>query len=265
MKKTMLFIPAYNCSIQLKRILKKIFEHEYSFFQEIVIINNCSTDNIEDMVHKFSVDHPAMPITLLRNNENYGLGGSHKVAFQYAVENHYEYLIVLHGDDQGDLADIVPYITNGAYVDYDSMLGSRFSKGSRLVNYSLFRIFGNKLFNIFFSIILGKRIYDLGSGLNMYKVEYIKNRFYMGFPDTLSFNVFMLLYGVYCGSRFCFFPLTWREEDQVSNVRYWKQTKELLILGFRYIFQRRKLFEGAVDEPNKTYGYSVITKNKEIQ
>ena len=40
----LLFIPAYNCPVQLKRLLSKYDEKDFSYYQKILIIDNCSTD-----------------------------------------------------------------------------------------------------------------------------------------------------------------------------------------------------------------------------
>ena len=65
-------------------------------------MNNRSTDNGEEAAMRYLEEHPLpIPVSLLRNDDNYGLGGSHKVAFEYAVEHDFDYVIVLHGDDQG--------------------------------------------------------------------------------------------------------------------------------------------------------------------
>ena len=189
-----------------------------------------------------------MPLKLLRNRENYNLGGSHKVAFNYAVKNGFDYVIVLHGDDQGDIHDLLPCLKDESAYKYDSFLGSRFEKGSKLVNYSGFRIFGNHVFNAFMTIMLGRRITDLGSGLNMYRTEYLKSGFYRYFINTLTFNVYLLIYGVYSKSKFKFFPLTWREEDQVSNAKFMKQSMEIFKIVFRYKFNRKKTFSQTPNE-----------------
>jgi len=62
----------------------------------------------------------------------------------HALDNSFDYLIVLYGDDQGDLADILPYLRDGSYRDADALLGARFMKGSRLVGYSAVRTLGNR-------------------------------------------------------------------------------------------------------------------------
>ncbi len=242
MEKIMVFIPMYNCEKQVIRVLKQFDAEVCKFIEEVVIINNRSTDNGEKVVQDYIKKNKKQNIkmTLLRNNENYGLGGSHKVAFNYAISNKYDYVIVLHGDDQGSIKDILPYIKNKDYKNADCLLGARFMKGSRIEGYSKLRIFGNKIFNILFSIVLGEKIYDLGSGLNMYKVSSLKSKYYLTLPDTLYFNDAMLLVLKYKKMNIKFFPISWREEDQVSNNKLYSFSKSLLKMLFKYVFMRKK-------------------------
>jgi glycosyltransferase involved in cell wall biosynthesis len=212
-------------------------------------VNNRSTDNSEEAVKDYlALKRVELPVVLFRNRDNYSLGGSHKVAFNYAISNSFDYVIVLHGDDQGDVHDLLPFIKDGTAKQFDSFLGSRFHPESTLINYSKFRILGNHVFNIFNSVMVGRRLTDLGSGLNMYKVSYLQSKFYLTFQNNLCFNVYMLLYGVFIKSRFDFFPLTWREEDQVSNAKLLQQTKEISGLIFQYFFNKSKLFNGFENE-----------------
>jgi glycosyltransferase involved in cell wall biosynthesis len=263
MNKILIFVPMYNCEKQISRVIKKIsdLKEKQRYFTEILIVDNGSGDKSCEVAIQSSASLSAK-LTLIKNKNNILLGGSHKVAFNYALANGYDYVLVLHGDDQGDINDIVPYVENGRYRDYDSFLGSRFHKDSKLKNYSKFRIFGNRLFNIIISAVAGKRLSDMGSGLNIYNVDYLRNRFYLKFPDNLTFNVYLLLYGVYSKSRFDFFPLTWREEDQKSNAKLISQSVEIFKLAMRYCFFRNKLFSFSGNEfPVDGYEYSVIFKH----
>lgn len=238
----LLFIPMYNCSKQIVRVLSQIDDEVLEYISEILIVNNRSTDDGEQAVENFGHTHPSVPIRLYRNVENFGGGGSHKVAFNYAIDNGFDYVIVLHGDDQGDIHDLIPYMRSGEAFEYDSFLGARFEKDSKLVNYSKFRIFGNHVFNVFMTICLKQRITDLGSGLNMYKVEYLSSRFYMPFINNLTFYVYMLIYGVASGSKFKFFPLTWREDDQISNVKFFRQARQIFAITMSYVFNKKSIF-----------------------
>lgn len=255
---TLLFIPMYNCEKQIVRVLDQLTGDVCAFLSGVIIVNNRSTDQGEQAVTGYLQTHALpIPVRLLRNDDNYGLGGSHKVAFQYAIENDYDYVIVLHGDDQGNIRDVLPILSAGEHRLHDSMLGSRFEKQSVLVNYSRFRIFGNHVFNGLVSACTAKRLTDLGSGLNIYCTDYLRSEFYLSFPNTLTFNVYMLLYGVYSKSSFAFFPLTWREEDQISNAKFMKQSMEILKLVCRYVFDRKRLFSLDTGDARQ-YTYQVI-------
>ncbi len=262
--KILLFTPMYNCEKQILRVLGQMTDEVASFIDEWVIINNRSTDNGENAVIDY-IESYKIPVklTLLRNEDNYGLGGSHKVAFQYAIDNEFDYVIVLHGDDQGDISNIIPYLKSKEYENYDCMLGARFMKGSKLQGYSKFRTFGNRVFDCLFSIGCAFKVYDLGSGLNMYRVNILKDNFYMKYKDNLVFNCYMLLGHSQYKHNVKFFPIIWREDDQVSNVKMTKQAMTTLRLLFLYIFKRRKFLESEHrDIIIENYSANIVFSNK---
>ena len=231
-ERILLFIPAYNCEKQIVRVLDSIDAGILHFISEIIVVNNRSTDGTEKAVLDHKASHWSLPVKVLRNNENYGLGGSHKVAFDYAVKNGFDYVIVLHGDDQGDIHDFLPVLKKGYYRNYDCVLGARFMLQSRLEGYSLFRTVGNVIYDFLFAFGIGQRVFDLGSGLNMYSVAMLKDRYYERFPDDLTFNYCMVMAIKYYNQTVRYFPISWRETDQVSNVKMTSQAlKVLAMLG----------------------------------
>ncbi|MFB0843156.1 glycosyltransferase family 2 protein [Paenibacillus oleatilyticus] len=238
MDKILLFIPMYNCQAQIYRVLEKVSKSSvYDLITEIIVVDNHSKDDslriAQEAISKFQMTK----CSLIQNIQNVGLGGSHKSAFKYAQTHNFDYLIVLHGDDQGDINDFAKIIKNKLYQKYDAILGSRFSKESKTVGYSRFRIFGNHVFNTLFSMICFKKINDLGSGLNMYKVSSLK--YSVTFPDNLIFNVFMLMAHVSYRQNFTFVPITWKEEDQISNVKMFSQTLEMTKYLLKYFLYRK--------------------------
>lgn len=243
--KIVLFIPMYNCEKQIVRVLGQLSGAVGEYISHAIVVNNRSTDNGEQAVIRWLQENrPALPVTLLRNDENYGLGGSHKVAFDYAINNGYDYIIVLHGDDQGDITNLVPYLESREYEKYDSFLGARFMKGSSLEGYSRFRTFGNRVYDLLFSAGAGRMIYDLGSGLNVYKVSALESRYYLRFKDNLMFNCYMLLAAGPLGQSLRFFPISWREEDQVSNVKMFSQATKTLRMLLDFTFHKRSFLSG---------------------
>ena len=242
MDKILLFIPMYNCQKQIVRVLAQLRGEAANYLTQVIVVNNRSTDGGERAVIDWLKENPlSVPVKLLRNDENYGLGGSHKVAFGYALEHGFDYVIVLHGDDQGDIANLLPYLKNGGYRDCDLFLGARFMKGSQLKGYSAFRTVGNRVFNLLFSAGVGRMVYDLGSGLNMYRVEALKSGWYLKFKDNMIFNDYMLPAAYGHGLKVKFFPISWREDDQVSNVKMVKNSLEVLDILRMYVFRRKAL------------------------
>ena len=263
--KILLFIPMYNCEKQITRVLGQLTDEVCSYLSEVIIINNRSTDNGEQVVQDYLNDKKLpVKVSLFRNDDNYGLGGSHKVAFKYAMEHDFDYVILLHGDDQGDISNILPYLKNKEYEKYDCFLGARFMKGSKLQGYSSFRTFGNKVYNMLFSIGCGYKVYDLGSGLNMYNVNILKDKFYFKYKDNLVFNYCMVMGQAFYKHKVKFFPIIWREDDQVSNVKMVNQAMVVLKLLGSFIINKKKFVtEEHRDRVIEDYTAQVIYTNEQ--
>lgn len=118
-------------------------------------------------------------------------------------------MIVSHGDDQGDVSNILPYLKSREYEAYDCFLGARFMKNSKLQGYSKFRTFGNRVYDFLFSVGCGYKVNDFGPGLNMYKVTILKDKFYVKYKDNLIFNYCMVMGSAYYKHKVKFFPIIW--------------------------------------------------------
>ena len=263
--KILLFIPMYNCEKQIVRVLGQLTPEVCSYIREVIVINNRSTDGGEEAVEEYLRSHEiACPVSLLRNDDNYGLGGSHKVAFRYAMEHGFDYVILLHGDDQGSIENLLPYLKSGEYREWDCFLGARFMNGSRLEGYSAFRTFGNYVYNFLFTLGTGKWISDLGSGLNMYRVDILRDHFYEKYKDNLMFNYCMVLGSAYLHHKVKFFPILWREDDQVSNVKMVNQAIIVLKLLFSYMLDGKKFMaEEHRDKKVDSYTAQMIFSTQE--
>lgn len=228
----LVFVPMYNCALQIPRVIKQLTNPRVAkLIDGLVCIDNRSTDQTAAAAAAgLEALHQIPHRTLLRNDDNYGLGGSHKVAIEFGRQHGYDFLIVLHGDDQGNIEDLLPYLENGTYLHEDFLMGARFMKGSRLQGYSLLRTNANRAFNLIFSAISRRRLYDLGSGLNLFRLSAFDDDFQKRFADDLTFNYYLILVVAARSFRLRFFPLTWREQDQVSNAKLSRMGFQILAL-----------------------------------
>jgi len=237
--KIIVFIPAYCCENQIVRVINQFDYGVQKMIDTVMVVDNMSTDRtVEVAIECGKSVLKNCNFIVWRNDDNYGLGGSHKAAFRYAVERGFDWIIVLHGDDQADIHDLIPLFGSRENLAVDCLLGARFMPGSRLIGYSFLRTFGNLVYNFLFSVVLLKIVFDLGAGLNAYRIYNYKDFYYKSFPDDLTFNYVMLIASYHRKQRLRFFPISWREEDQVSNVKLFKQAFSVLGLLLGYALRR---------------------------
>jgi glycosyltransferase involved in cell wall biosynthesis len=236
----LVFIPCYNCAPQIGRVLAQFSPEIGKRFEEILILDNGSNDRTVEAAISAAATAHVNKVTIGRNRENFNLGGSHKAAFAYAADGGYSHIVVLHGDDQGDIRDLLPVLDQGLHGKFDACLGSRFMPKSKLIGYSVFRIFGNYVFNFLFSLCSLSRVADLGSGLNIFARTIFTGPAVLRFSDDLRFNIYLLLSARDQKRQLAFFPISWREDDQVSNVKMTSQALKTLGILRDYMIRRER-------------------------
>jgi dolichol-phosphate mannosyltransferase len=239
--RTLVFIPTYNCAAQVRRVLQRLEDAGlFARMTEVAVIDNRSSDQTVETALSFKAKFPNLKV--LRNVQNYGLGGSHKVAFHYAIDQGFERLVVLHGDDQAEASEIHRLIGRmDADPRLDAVLGDRFAPASGGEGYSWIRRLGNRALNGLFTLILGRPVRDLGAGLNLYRVSRLKTLDFDRYSDYCDYNIFLLLAMIGDGWNFEFTPITWREEDQVSNTSALRMGWRALSALFKWKWNRRSV------------------------
>ena len=220
-QKTLIFIPCYNCASQVDRVLQGLgpVVAKNSMLRLLLVDNQSQDATVE--VARLAAERLGLKdrIWIVRNTENYGLGGSHKVAFSFAAENNYTYLGVFHGDGQALSADLENILNDREIYPRQTLLGSRFSKGSVLKGYSIVRVLGNRVLGLLYSIALRKKIDDLGSGLNLFYLADFSLDKVLRFSNDFVFNMDLTCYMAQKKIPIQFRPQTWIHEDQLSNAR----------------------------------------------
>ncbi len=203
-----------------------------SEWKEIWFVDNGSVDGtqrrIQESLKFYSSFQPN--VRIIQNSENVGLGGTHKAVFQRAARERYCSITVLHGDNQATVADALVTLKNHKEHPSRFILGTRFSKNSKLAGYSKIRVLYNQLMNTVFGIILKQKVHDLGSGLNLFPVEEIRRLDLKKLPNDLTFNIELLKWLILNGKEITWLPITWREDGQISNVKIASQTINTLKL-----------------------------------
>ncbi|MEB0262090.1 MULTISPECIES: glycosyltransferase family 2 protein [unclassified Mucilaginibacter] len=123
--KLSIIIPAYNEGGTIHLILNKIKAVELidDIQKEIIIVDDCSTDNTEQAVAAYQAEHPDLPIKYFKHQFNRGKGAALHTGIAQATG---EYTIIQDADleyDPSEYNDLLKPICNGFA---DVVYGSRF-------------------------------------------------------------------------------------------------------------------------------------------
>lgn len=92
--KVSVLIPAYNYAHYLSEAIDSVLAQTYSDF-ELIIVDNCSTDNTEEIVNEYKKNDNR--VKFVRNNENIGMYRNYNQALLLATG---DYIKFLNADDK---------------------------------------------------------------------------------------------------------------------------------------------------------------------
>src|SRR5258708_3730509 len=99
--KLLIFIVAYNAEKHIAKVFDDIPpDYKNSPDAEILIIDDASKDKTVEMAEARAKETSLRNIRILKNVRNQGYGGNQKVGYRYAIQNHFDVVVMLHGDGQ---------------------------------------------------------------------------------------------------------------------------------------------------------------------
>lgn len=168
--KKIIIIATYNEVDNISLLLKEIMASVNSDV-DILIIDDNSPDQTYLLVESMQSNYDNL--FLIKRSGKMGLGSAYIAGFHWALEHNYDY--ILHMD--ADFSHHPRYINDMfANMDhYDLVLGSRYIKGGKVVNWSLKRKIISKGGNIYAKLLLGLPIKDLTGGFKCFNARVLKS------------------------------------------------------------------------------------------
>lgn len=186
--KILFVIPAYNEAENIEKVLKEIKRDVPS--ADILVINDCSKDNTEEIVKKNNVK-------CISNIFNMRYAMAVQTGIKYADKNNYDYVIQFDADGQHIAEEALMLYEHSKKNTCDIVIGSRYLKN---MGYPcpFFRRVGTKIFEVLIKLLTKQRIADPLSGFQCLNKDVIKRYAKMGnypeFPDA-NLIIEMLLLG----------------------------------------------------------------------
>jgi dolichol-phosphate mannosyltransferase len=133
----LVIIPTYNEKENIEKIIRKVFSLPGDF--HLLIVDDGSPDGtgsiIKDLQQQFNGK-----LFLLERKGKMGLGTAYIAGFKWALERSYEYIFEMDADFSHDPEDLIRL--HAACTDKtDMVVGSRYTKGGKVVNWPWNRIF----------------------------------------------------------------------------------------------------------------------------
>ena len=124
-KRILVFTATYNEIENIRELINGI--QKYLPNTTILIIDDNSPDKTQEVIKELKKKNESL--FLIEREKKLGLDSAHKTAFNYAIENNFDYLITMDADLSHDPKDLPEFIKN--LKDYPFVIGSRYTSGGR--------------------------------------------------------------------------------------------------------------------------------------
>ena len=156
-------IPTYNEKENLPRLVEAIQKVDGSL--QIIIVDDNSPDGTGDIADKFAARNKH--ITVIHRKKKLGLGTAHLAGFFEALKSS-DLIVTMDADFSHNPASIPDLITK-TKEGYDVVIGSRYVKGSKVVDSKLWRQILSRSANLFTATTLWLSTRDNTNSFRCYR------------------------------------------------------------------------------------------------
>lgn len=209
-------IPTYNNEKTLEGVISGVIK----ITKNIIIVNDGSTDNTNDILKKFSF------LTIISYERNRGKGYAIQKGFEAAIARGYLYAVTIDSDGQHFPEDIVTLISKIDKEPDTLIIGARnlapeeLSKGSS---------FANRFSNFWYRFLTGIKLTDTQTGFRLYPLKPLSGiRFYTG---KYEFELEVLVRAAWRGIRIESVPVRVFYPSRSERVSHFRPFMDFFRIG----------------------------------
>ena len=182
--KLSIILPVRNESKAISKTLDIICTGISKIDFEIIIINDFSDDNTCEVINEKKNDN--INIKLFNNNKK-GLGGAINLGIEKSTG---EAICIMMADLSDSISDLKTYYKLIQSKNIDAVFGSRFIKGSNILDYPKRKFILNRIFNYITKFIFLSNYNDFTNAFKIYKKDALMKSMPL---ISESFNIFLEL------------------------------------------------------------------------
>ncbi len=239
MNKCLVVPVAYNEHIKLKSVIERFLKSPFFGNVDYLVVDDGSDDGTGEMIASFA----GKSVKTLKHEKRQGVGAAIRTAIKYALENGYEILVIMAGNDKDNPNEIglmlAPILENG----FDLVQGSRYLGGNRIGgDMPFYRKWATRLHPFLFSFFVGKKVTDSTNGFRAMRLSLFKDRrinIDQSWLNTYELEPYVLFKAIRLGYRFCEAPVTKIYPAKSLGytkmkpvVGWWSILKPIFYLGF---------------------------------
>lgn len=230
--KISIVIPAHNEEHNLKRMVPALYKELKDDIYEIILVNDASTDNTKQVAE--ALRRKYKKLRLINRVPPCGVGRALRDGYK-AVGNS-GWVLSMDCDFLENVKEIRRMIAK-AEEGYDGVIGSRYIKQGKLINYSLLKKISNRMYHLLVRTALGIRQKDLTNNFKLYRKEIFK-RIPLEAND-FAINAETGIYPILYGYKIAEVPFSWVERYfDKSHFKVFKLAPSYLKVAFKAIGMR---------------------------
>ena len=218
----LIFIVAYNAAKTIESVLTRIpptLADKYSV--AVLVADDCSKDDTAEVAKSFLSRGYWCAASVLRNPVNQGYGGNQKIGYQYAIDNHFDRVVLLHGDGQ-----YAPEFMPSLLEPFDGDVSVAAVFGSRMLNkrdalkggMPLYKFVGNQILTRIQNLLLRSSLSEFHTGYRIYAVNAIKSLPFRINTDDFHFDTEIIVQLIFAGANVVERPIPTYYGDEVCHV-----------------------------------------------
>ena len=171
--KLSIIVPAYNEGRTIHLILDRVAEVRLigGIEKELILVNDCSTDNTEEVLLEYMKMHPELNIQYVKHEVNKGKGAAIHTGIQRSTG---QYLIIQDADleyDPEEFNFLLKPVTRGSA---DVVFGSRFLGGNSHRILFFWHSIGNKFLTRLSNVFTNLNLTDMETRYKLFRTDIIQ-------------------------------------------------------------------------------------------